>query len=295
MISVCIPIYNFKVVDLVQTLDSQIKKLSVPCELILIDDGSKKKYKIENLPIQKLGRYIELDQNIGRSAIRNLFLKYAQYNYLLFLDCDGLISNIDFLNNYVKAISKTKSSVICGGRVYPIEKPDQNYLLRWTYGVKVESENALERSKHPNRSFMTNNFLIDKTLFNQIQFDERLKGYGHEDTLFGLALKKNGIEITHIENPVVNGDLESNYDYLTQTEQAIKNLVKILEFTHNDSDFIHEVNLLKTYFKIKGFKPILKFGFWLLKRPIRHFLERGSVSLFWFNVYKMTYLAKVIK
>ena len=107
--------------------------------------------------------YIELEKNIGRSAIRNLFLEHAKYDNLLFLDCDSIISSEEdfFVEKYLQHNSE-KVGVICGGCDYPIKSPRIKFRLRWKYGIKRELKMAEERAKNPYKSFMTSNFMIKK-------------------------------------------------------------------------------------------------------------------------------------
>jgi hypothetical protein len=98
-----------------------------------------------------------LDENIGRARVRNLFLKYARYENMLFLDCDSLIINSDFLKSYFECISK-QIAVVCGGRVYPEKNENKKYALHWKYGTFGESKMITTRKQHFNKSFMTNNF-----------------------------------------------------------------------------------------------------------------------------------------
>jgi len=286
MISICIPLYNFDATGLIMELQRQMEKLSIPCELILIDDHSEDSYREYYRSLTGDHQYIELPQNVGRAKIRNLFLQYATFPYLLFLDCDSIIHQSDFLHNYLSIISE-QPDVVCGGRVYPFEKPDKEHQLRWNYGIQRESKTCKERQKTPNRSFMTNNFLIKKELLQEIRFDERLTQYGHEDTLFGLELAKRGITIKHIENPILNGDIETNEEFLRKTEAGIENVIKILEYSQEDPDLIQNITLLKTYQQIKWLKPILIPLFSIIKPVLKNRLLNNSVSIKWFNIYKL--------
>mgnify|MGYP000363990435 FL=1 len=197
MISICIPIHNYDVTSLVNSLHSQCIEANIDFEIILIDDFSEKNFREINSKLSLISNYIQLDNNVGRSRIRNLFLQYAKYEYLLFLDCDSIINN-NFIDNYLDSIIENNSEVFIGGRIYPSIKPDKNYLLRWKYCTLREQTNY----PSSNKAFMSNNFLIKKELFEKIKFDERIKIYGHEDTLFGYELKKAGIKIKYINNPV---------------------------------------------------------------------------------------------
>jgi len=292
MISICIPIYNFDVSALITALKSQMEQTKKGCELLLIDDGSEEKFKQINRTYGADCQYVELEQNVGRAKIRNLFLKYATQPYLLFLDCDVIIDSQNFLQNYLDQLP-LEPQIICGGRVYPKEKPDKNRMLRWNYGVQCESQPSAVRSLHPNKSFMTNNFLIQKALFSAIRFDERLTKYGHEDTLFGYELSKKGVQIVHIENPVVNGDIETNEEFLVKTEAGIENLIQIMKFSNYDSHIINSIKLLKTYYKIQSAKPLLKPIFRIINPILRKNLIKSCHSVMWFNLYKLGFMIRL--
>ncbi|MBT8259925.1 MAG: glycosyltransferase [Bacteroidia bacterium] len=291
MISICIPIYNFDVSNLIKNLSHQSNVLEEPTEIILIDDCSNNYFKKINKEVCEREIYIQLEKNIGRAAIRNKFLEYASYNYLLFLDCDSIIHSDNFLLNYIKAIKNYPNQLICGGRVYPKSPPERAQLLRWKYGVYKESKPFDIRNLNPNKSFMTNNFLIPKEIFNKVRFNENLVEYGHEDTLFGYELKKNNIDIIHIDNPVLNGELESNSNYITQTEKAVGNLVKILKYLNNEKGFIEDVEVLRIYFKYFKLRKLIILVFSIFKPVIRSLLSKGYVNLYLFDFYKLGTLA----
>lgn len=296
MISICIPVYNFDVRDLVKSLHSQCNDLISKPEIILIDDCSEAHFQKINSELSSIVKYIQLDKNIGRSKIRNLFLQYTNYEYLLFLDCDSIIFTPDFINKYLKAIDNN-SSVIVGGRVYSYEKPSTDKLLRWKYCTLREQKPITNYGSPSKRNFLSNNFLIQKSLFEKIRFDERIIGYGHEDTLFAYELKKAGIEINYLNNPVMNGELENNEEFLEKTERSIINLKQILEFLNYDKGFISEVTLLKNYFLVKKWNlEHIFFLIWrFLRKPIKSLLLKGIVILILFDFYKLGYFISLMR
>ena len=156
MITICLPVYNFNISTLIKELSKQVKLLNVSYQIIVIDDKSDQ-YTAINKNVCKDFTFIELPNNIGRSKIRNLFLNFAQYDYLLFIDCDSLIASHDFLSNYIEVI-KNAPKVVCGGRLYESKCPDRNNRLCWKYGIQRESKPSDIRNKYPNQSFMTKNF-----------------------------------------------------------------------------------------------------------------------------------------
>jgi glycosyltransferase involved in cell wall biosynthesis len=293
MISVCIPIYNYDVTELVNELDSRANQANVPFEIVLIDDCSDAAFKAKNQSVCSNHTYIELNENIGRARIRNRFLEYAKFDNLLFLDCDSLIISDSFISEYLKVIQNGNYNVVCGGRIYDKTPPARNKMLRWKYGIKRESQPAAIRKLTPNKSFMTNNFMIEREVFEKVKFDERIVEYGHEDTLFGYELLKNNMAINHIENPILNGDVEDNAEYLQKTEIGIVNLAKIMHYLNDDPEFISNVTLLDYYEKIKSKHLLwfvkLKYIFW--GPIIRYLLSKGYVNLWMFDFYKLGYLS----
>ena len=122
MISICIPIYNFNVLSLVETLILQGKEINQPFEIICIDDNSSDFFRKINAPIETMDniKFISLEKNIGRSKIRNMFIDISKFDKLLFIDCDCSVSSKMFLKNYL-AISNF--DVIYGGRKHHPIKP----------------------------------------------------------------------------------------------------------------------------------------------------------------------------
>jgi len=292
MISICIPVFNFKIDELVRKLNIQAHRLEVPSEIILIDDGSEKFYQEYNKKSCKQVKYIQLEKNIGRASIRNMFLKYASFDYLIFLDCDSVIIRDDFLVQYLDAIQKHPEGVICGGRIYDDKPPARNQRLRWKYGKKRESKPVIQRLKNPNVSFMTNNFAIHRKILEENEFDERLVKYGYEDTLFAHKLKKRHMKIVHIDNPILNGHLEKNAVFLQNTEKAMANLVFILKQHNYDKKLIEDITVLRIFYKLFNLRKFISFSFIMGKPFIKFLLSKGYANLLLFDFYKLGILSQ---
>jgi glycosyltransferase involved in cell wall biosynthesis len=227
MLSILIPVYAYDVGALVSDLHHQAQALSFQWEIRLLDDASGEVWQLANRPLADLAQvyYEELPENIGRAAIRNRLAEQANYDYLLFMDCDSGVDHADFLSLYCQHLPSTQ--VICGGRTYEPTRPPLPYRLHWHYGRQREVRSAAQRSKHPYEGFMTNNFVLPRRIYQNIQLDERLKQYGHEDTLFGLELAKAGIPLKHINNPLLHLGLEPADSWLRKQQQAIQNLYEL--------------------------------------------------------------------
>jgi glycosyltransferase involved in cell wall biosynthesis len=296
MLSICIPVYNYSVVELVKILDLQAEKSGKPIEILVIDDASAINYHLENEKIEKLShvKYIRLPKNIGRSKIRNLLAEKSANNFLLFLDANIKIDNDLFVENYLKIIVDEK--VIIGG-IKSCEKPvNKEYILRWKYSNIRESQPSAIRQLNPYKNFIAKNFLIPKSVFKNIQFDQDITGYGHEDTLFGLKLKQLIVPIIHIDNAVIHANLENNKRFISKTEEGIANLLSLYSSRKNDIEFIKSFKLLKYYLKLgKLNKQFVAFVFKLFKPVLIWQLTGFYPKMLVFDFYKIGYMCSLIQ
>lgn len=298
VLSICIPIYQLDLHPLVSALQAQMAGLFRPVELLLMDDGSGEKWRSLNADLaeQPHTRLIFLPANVGRAAIRNRLAEAAQQPYLLFLDNDAELVRPDFLARYLAALeAQPKAAVICGGRVYAAHPPEAAYLLHWRYGHARESLSAEQRQQQPHRSFMTNNFLIRRDLLLDVRFDERLRQYGHEDTLFGFRLAQRTVPMLHIDNPVQHGELETNATFLRKTEQGIENLVRIWRDFDLPPGFEETVTLLRAYRRLRRAGLLLRGAYGLLRPWLQVRLLAGTAPMRGFDAYKLLYLARMVK
>ena len=248
MLSICIPHYNFVNEKLFTELHHQCFALSIEFEILVIDDASETENKIYlSSTISKFCRVIFLDENVGRSKIRNLLAQKAKYEWLLFLDGDSAISNGNFISFY---LDNLKADIISGGRTYQDQEPNDQYFLHWNYGFKIES-NAYAQ-------FHSNNFMIKKHVFDKLKFDESITNYGYEDVVFGLEAKKIGLHLININNKVLHTGLKTNADFLEDITLALLNLCKV-EAIRKDLQIEKEVKILSSYNQLK----LMKFT-WLL-------------------------------
>lgn len=287
MFSVLIPIYNYSISNLVQPIYYQLKKQSNNFEIILVDDFSQL-FKEENKKFAT-GKdniiLIELPQNIGRAKIRNYLAEKAKYEYLIFLDCDVLVNEY-FISNYLQYI---KHDVVCGGRNYLKNKPSNEFILHWKYG------RIKEHKAQKNKKFFSTNFFIKKEVFEQIKFDESINGYGHEDTIFAIDLKKRNFKIEFIDNPVFHIGLDSNENFIKKTENWISNSQLLINKYRNL--IIEEITLYKVYYKISklGLTCLLLMLYKILHRIIRKKLLNKNPKIFFLDIYKLLFLAKILK
>lgn len=290
MLSIAIPVYNFEVSELCSTLSKQSLAAGIDFEILALDDGSDNAYRQSNRKVEQFEgvNYAELDQNVGRSAIRNMLGEKAKYRNLLFMDCDSRPENEDYIKNYLEHTDQ--DIVVYGGRSYEKSRPSSEFILRWKYGVERESKSASERQLEPYRSFMTNNFLCSKTILDQCPFNEDLQGYGHEDTLFALDLKEKGVEIKHIDNPLCHIGLESAGEYLKKTKEGVINLARIINMGKQSG----RNKLYRSYLRLKKYGMLTAFQFYAKNNEQKMLANLSSEKpkLRYFDLLKLYYLSQ---
>lgn len=224
-LSILLPAYKTDLSRIVNQLQGQAELLIEDFEIICLDDASPSTWYKKNKSLASSQvRILRNDVNLGRAANRNRLASLAKFDNLLFIDGDSIISENDFIASY-KEVSYNHT-LIYGGTIYS-EKAELGEELHWKYGTYKEAQKAQSRQKSPHLSFKTNNFLIKKDLFNRIKFDESLVRYGYEDTLFADEVKKLGLNIHHIENPVLHEGLYQNAEFLKRVEESVVHLVEL--------------------------------------------------------------------
>ena len=289
MLSILIPIYNYNVNPLVEELHKQCIECKIDFEIICIDDASTD-YKLEKNKMQFLPNctYIELTKNIGRSSIRNLLATKSNHDWLLFLDCDTFPKSDSFIYNYYNHIKTKSKNAYFGGLLYKDVKPENDQLLRWTFGKKREAIPLHIRKKEPYKTAFTSNFIIEKCVFKTILFDEKINTYGYEDYSFINSLKENNIVITHIENPLFHLNLETSKLFLLKTKTALETLI-LLHKTNFKA--IESTKIIKVY-KILNFIKIdfiVSKLFKMLQLKLEENLTSKKPSLILFDLYKIGY------
>ncbi len=288
MLSICVPHYNFPNPKLFNALLEQCLQSGLNFEILIADDASRVKNNIylHSFVHPSVQKFF-LNQNIGRSAIRNFLANKAQYGHLLFLDADAEIICENFISTYLNHLG---NEIICGGRVYDQKEPDSNHLLHWTYGTRVE--------EHAKTNFHSNNFIIPKHIFSQVKFDDELKSYGYEDVLFGLQLQGLGYKLKHIENPVKHIQLKTNAEFLSDTEDALRNLKLIID-VKTESQITRQVRIASLYKNLHRFKLsfFLSINNQFVLRKIRSQLLNQSTknNLKWLAVYKLYFFNSLQK
>lgn len=292
MLSILIPTYNYDCFSLAAELHQQATNLGIKFEILVFDDASTnestalKNKKINTIPGCK---YYELEENVGRARIRNLLAEHARYEYLLFLDSDVRVCYDDFLAKYLE--NRSEEAVVCGTTRFVRRTPEPNRTLRYMYGISGEEKSAASCNKCPHAQFTSISFLLNKNVFTKVRFNEEFVRYGHEDTLFGKELEKQGIPVIHIENPIYHNVPDTNEVFLMKTRHSIQNSLTYKEILES------HVRLLQVYNKVNKYHLgglVLRL-YKLNKTRILSNLMGAHPNMKLFAFYKLGYLCELAK
>ena len=192
-ISVIVLNYNNKKI-IIKCLDSLLKYNSYGYEIIVVDncstDGS---YELIKDKYQNSIKLIKNNLN-GCSSGRNLAVKASNKEYLLFLDSDQIITDDNWLDNYLM-INNNKERVIGWAAGWFNKKGFAGQIV----------DNFELRCMPPDQLYRTDigylgsgGMFISKMIFNKTDgFDENYDPTGYEDTDISLQIRNLGYELIY--------------------------------------------------------------------------------------------------
>ncbi|MBP5338570.1 MAG: glycosyltransferase family 2 protein [Prevotella sp.] len=283
-LSILIPVYNADCRQMVTELSRQAETIDgLHYEIIVADDGSSDRRCVECC--REVGalphcRFIDRGANSGRAVIRNFLATQAQYGWLLFLDCDMTIVSPHYLQDYLDAETE---QVAYGG--YTVGTDDDT-CLRYIYERQCEHQHrAEERRKRPFLHFHTCNFMVRRGIMLEHPFDERFRKYGYEDVFWGKQLRRAGIAISHIDNPVGFCTFEDNPHFVAKTEEGLRTLYEFRDELRGYSQIITFTDGIH----IGLVKSAIRLCHHLFGSLIRRNLCGNRPKLSLFKMYKLGY------
>ena len=297
LLSILIPIYNHDSSALIDELCRQARQLQTEWQLIAIEDGSKE-HVGENKAVCHRNdvEHITLDKNIGRSAIRNLLASKACGEWLIFLDCDMIVENPDFVENYLNEAQKASNdTIICGGPTYwPFDKYEEKYRLHWTVGSHREPVSTRLQNKNCQMTLLSSNFMVRKETFDAVKFDETLTGYGHEDTLFGIEHIRKGGKFKYIDNAAIHTGLDETTRFIEKTKEALHNLMKLYN-EKLDAQGKLSIKLITFAERLRKWHMmwIVRLSSYIALPIIECNLKSKHPSLFLFDIYKIMTIGRL--
>ena len=224
-----------------------------------------------------------MEKNQGRARIRNRLADEARFEWLLFMDSDAEVISDSFIVDYLK---HTDADVVCGGLCHADTLPSPEVSLRYAYEKRADKKRAAcFRAQHPYAQFITFCFMVRASLFHSIRFDDSITEYGHEDTLFGVELERRNANIRHIDNPMRQGGIETNEEFLEKTRAALRNLSLMEDSMRNHSSLLR---LYNSFSRVRVDGCIAR---WFARREdwLTVRLMRPTPQLHLFFIYKLGY------
>lgn len=244
-ISVIIPVYNKKKY-LDKCLNSVIHQTYSNIEVIVIDDGSTdgstsicKRYSKEDDRINLI-----IKENAGVSSARNLGIRLAKGDWLLFLDSDDFLE-LNALEELLTIAKKTNSDIVYYGcNIYKDEdliRSRNVKELRVYDELKVFFNNVKIDPASACLNFTKRKIVKDNNLF----FNESMKY--NEDVLFVYSLYCHIQRITIYNKALYNMVLST--DSVSRSPMSIKVLQDNLLFLAELCNYVREFKLKKVYKK----------------------------------------------
>ena len=218
MISIIIPVYNAER-NLSQCVDSVISQTYKDWELLLVNDGSQDQSGI--ICNKYAGRDSRIKvyhkENGGVCSARNVGLKYAQGDFITFIDSDDWVES-DILERYIETYNRTHADwVRC---CYVREYGDKSHVVSIDEETILYSHADIEVfvEKHRLYGFLWNS-LFKKSILDGITFDENITWC--EDHIFSYQYVLRCRSVAIITSPLYHYRINESASLSTQINPLI--------------------------------------------------------------------------
>lgn len=290
LISICITCYNASL-TIKKAIESALLQDWENYEILIIDDASTDGSQeiIKRISSQySFIRFIENDVNYGCAKSRNLLIREARGEFIVFFDDDD-ISRSDRLSlQYKKIISfehEVNSNLVCcftsGSKIYPngYEKPFHAVGLRNKIPSGQEMANYLLFSQKISGIFYgsgapTCSLMLRKLIFNEVgYFDESL--IRQEDIDFAIRFGLKGGYFTGIPEPTLMQ--HATYDTLKKNakieyESTLNIINKHKKYLLLKKSYFYVLNwneIRFRHFNKQDFKAFIVLIILILHSPVR--------------------------
>jgi GT2 family glycosyltransferase len=195
LVSIIIPTFNRRE-DLCRCIDSVLTQTSVSIEIIVVNDCSKddtREFIRFHYPDVRL---ISCVRRYGPSHLRNLGLRKAKGEYILFLDSDVVLPRQDIVQRMVETLSFDRNIGEIGGEI-----PEYRNILDEAIGkrrdffgknhdVLSKKDEKAEKQLKKCTYLATCNCMVRKEVVFEVGGFDPYYEFGGEDTDFGYAILK---------------------------------------------------------------------------------------------------------
>ena len=248
LVSIIVPAYNCEK-TITKCLNS-INEQDYECvEIIVINDGSEdstgmiiKKY-CKNPKFKIMNK-----SNEGVSATRNLGVKEAKGDYIIFIDADDYIEK-NFVSTLVKMQNVNKLS-LCGCFIKRCTENGNSTIIR--QNLKYQKKYFVECLVNGDMDGFIFRYIFKKEILKEVFFDEDVTYM--EDTMFLLKY----LSASNVNNIVFTKD--TNYIYLYQSSNSVTNNEKFVKNNIiNMSKSLNQIYFfVKKKFDIKGEEMLIR-------------------------------------
>ena len=238
-LSLLIPTYQLTEVE---CLVESLKALEIPdnAEVKVLDDAStngcfeqlKESVNHDSISID------QLDENKGRSAIRNSLVKsidVKENHWILFVDGDCSFDS-DLLLKWIEVLKdQVNTSVVGRVRYKALEISSFSRYLDASSGPWSKD---IERDL-PHKYFATGHVAMPVDAFNNIKgFDENYKGWGGEDYDLGRRLSDSGVKLTlQKEVVVMHPPIQNVLSYFKRFKHFAETQLPLMRKEAEEEDF----------------------------------------------------------
>jgi len=249
VLSILIPTYNERVVKLVQMLSKQKNKLNTPVEILVFEDNSSERYRLENEKVNTyLGvNYIYFSEKMGRAGLLKRLLATARYDYVLILDAGLMPSGAKFLKNYMESLES--ALVLVGGWELKRKKPTSAQKM---LDYKLATKMVKNQKSHDHRtawSFLSfSNAVFPKSL---LQDFDHFSGWNEHKNLENEWLRQS---IPPHQVLLVNSLML--YPPLTDSQNLIENQKQFLTELALNMDSFPKNRMVTFYHRLQKLKLV---------------------------------------
>lgn len=269
-ISIIVPAYNCEKY-ISSCLNSIINQGFDDFEVIVINDGSCDKTGEIALEYTKKDKRIKYfsQENKGPSSARNLGIKEAKGEYILFVDCDDWL-NSDYLQKLYSAIIKSGSDIAVSNL---IRKGKYKHKHRFNYKEEKTAQDLarkIELLKVPLCCYVTGKLYKKELVENHLFID----GMFFEDIMWLPEVIKKSKKTVTVP--------EAIYYYRINNSSIVKKIPN----KKKQQDLYNARKYIVKFFKENNLnlgekeKNITKFTYYFLKIPILKIKEKGCIETY---------------
>lgn len=316
-VSVIVPVYNVESY-LAKCLDSLVNQTLKELEIIVIDDESPdNSSKIIADYVKKYPQKIKSfrKENGGQGSARNMGLKYAQGEYIAFVDSDDFVNLDMFLKMYDIAKKDGSDIVICGnnnisldGKIVGVEKAKlfTDTTLSILFGKMAVWNKIYRKEILKGIDFRSNCWYEDfdysaKILLNnyQISFtDDALYNYliRPGSTMNNSNIAKNldillaFDEILKYFKDKMNDDIYAKLEFLAIYHIYIASTSRVILAQDNKKNKIAIINKFRDYM-YNNF-PNYQDNFYLQYMSLNKKIIYKLINLKWYNIIRIVLMIK---